>query len=169
MTEELKNEQTAIKNAQPAEAEGSSGANENAVSYGKFKDAEALLAAYNSLQAEFTRRCQRLKELEEKSAETADKDKAEKDKTASDAKRFLKTDPVPESDKFSAANDLTSDEKNAAEERAKEEILKEYLKSIAERKTGAIIMDGIGASVKTPRVRPKTVEEAGKLFSGFIG
>ena len=34
------------------------------VSYGKFKDASALLNAYNSLEAEFTKRCQRIKELE---------------------------------------------------------------------------------------------------------
>lgn len=34
------------------------------VSYGKFKDASALLSAYNSLEAEFTKRCQKIKELE---------------------------------------------------------------------------------------------------------
>lgn len=33
-------------------------------SYGKFKDSEALLSAYNSLEAEFTKRSQKLKELE---------------------------------------------------------------------------------------------------------
>lgn len=32
--------------------------------FGKFKSAEALLNAYNSLEAEFTRRSQRLRELE---------------------------------------------------------------------------------------------------------
>lgn len=32
--------------------------------FGKFKDAKSLLSAYNSLQAEFTRRCQRVKELQ---------------------------------------------------------------------------------------------------------
>jgi uncharacterized protein YlxW (UPF0749 family) len=30
----------------------------------KFRDIEALKASYNSLQAEFTKRCQRIKELE---------------------------------------------------------------------------------------------------------
>ena len=33
-------------------------------SIGKFKNTESLLNAYNSLQAEFTRKCQRLSELE---------------------------------------------------------------------------------------------------------
>lgn len=32
--------------------------------YGKFKDAKSLLNAYNALQSEFTRRCQKVKELE---------------------------------------------------------------------------------------------------------
>ncbi|MBR2614635.1 MAG: hypothetical protein IKC71_03450 [Clostridia bacterium] len=31
---------------------------------GKFKDVNALLDAYNSLQSEFTKRCQKIKELE---------------------------------------------------------------------------------------------------------
>ena len=63
MTEELKIEQTDSLNAQAAEAGMNSGAKKDAVSYGKFKDADALYSAYNSLQAEFTRRCQRLKEF----------------------------------------------------------------------------------------------------------
>lgn len=33
-------------------------------SLGKFKDTESLLTAYNNLQAEFTRKCQKLKEIE---------------------------------------------------------------------------------------------------------
>lgn len=33
---------------------------------GKFNDASALLAAYTSLEKEFTKRCQRIKELENK-------------------------------------------------------------------------------------------------------
>ena len=37
--------------------------------YGKFKDAESLLDAYNNLQAEFTRKCQRLSELEKSQQE----------------------------------------------------------------------------------------------------
>ena len=34
------------------------------LSLGKFKDVKSLFDAYNSLQAEFTRRCQKVKELE---------------------------------------------------------------------------------------------------------
>ena len=44
----------------------------NEGSLGKFKDAESLLSAYNSLQAEFTRKSQRLSELEKQAAEQND-------------------------------------------------------------------------------------------------
>ena len=39
--------------------------------YGKFKDADSLYKAYNELQSEFTRKCQRLSELEQKSQDNA--------------------------------------------------------------------------------------------------
>ena len=46
-------------------------AEEKAGSHGKFKDADTLLSAYNSLQAEFTRKCQRLSALEKQQEEQA--------------------------------------------------------------------------------------------------
>ena len=52
--------------AQPAEAEGRK---DGATALGKFKDVDALLAAYNNLEAEFTRRSQRLRELEKVKAD----------------------------------------------------------------------------------------------------
>ena len=36
---------------------------ENTLNLGKFKDVESLLSAYNNLQAEFTKKCQKLSEL----------------------------------------------------------------------------------------------------------
>ncbi len=49
--------------SQTAEAEDVLGEKESAP-YGKFSTAKDLLDAYNSLQSEFTRRCQKVKELE---------------------------------------------------------------------------------------------------------
>lgn len=54
----------------------------------KFKDVSALAEAYNALQAEFTRRCQRLKELEmraEESSGKASKQSESDNKSFSDA------------------------------------------------------------------------------------
>ena len=39
--------------------------------YGKFKDAQTLLDAYNSLQAEFTRKSQKLAEIQKQIEENA--------------------------------------------------------------------------------------------------
>jgi hypothetical protein len=46
------------------ESQGEASSNEGSAALGKFKDVDALLKAYGCLQAEFTRRSQRLKELE---------------------------------------------------------------------------------------------------------
>ena len=53
---------------QGAEAHAETG---TAAPYGKFASADALLQAYNSLEAEFTRRSQRLRELEGRLAASA--------------------------------------------------------------------------------------------------
>ncbi len=70
--ENLVNEQTEVLESQPATAETEKGEKQTEVSLGKFKDAKSLLEAYNSLQSEFTKRCQRIKELENLNA-VADK------------------------------------------------------------------------------------------------
>lgn len=46
--------------------------NSDSSMYGKFKDAQTLLEAYNSLQAEFTRKSQKLAEFQKKQNEFAD-------------------------------------------------------------------------------------------------
>ena len=58
-----KNEQTEL-HTHTAEAEDDLGGVTNSVSLEKFKDVQSLLKAYNSLEAEFTKRSQRLRKLE---------------------------------------------------------------------------------------------------------
>lgn len=65
--EEEKIEQTTLSSADSDKGE--------VTSYGKFRSAEELLNAYNSLESEFTRRSQRLKELENQAAERTETDK----------------------------------------------------------------------------------------------
>ncbi len=194
MTEELKIEQTEGLNAQAAEAEANTGAKKDEVSYGKFKDADALYSAYNSLQAEFTRRCQRLKELEEADKKTAERknlgETDEKDGQASSCGRRENAPDNPRPERRSLPNeeereknstradalkqDLSIEAKGdeaperVISEKEKEDVLKEYLEGILTKKTGAVLMDGAGASLKTPRARPRTVEEAGKLFRASV-
>ena len=133
---ELENEQTETT-AQSAEAQENIGEISGEVSLGKFKDTAALLSAYNSLQAEFTKRCQRIKELE--------RDALSSDKVVA---------PDNESELKQNANITEED---------KENVLKEYLQGVLSRKQKAVLLDGAGIGVKTPINRPKTIVQAGAL------
>ena len=138
------NEQTTLE-AQVVETNDDLGDTEKAVSLGKFKDVKALLNAYNSLHAEFTKRCQRISELEAKNS--------------SNEEQFLK---VAQKEKVEVINE------REISEQEKNEIVKEYLKNLLTTKTKAIIMDGQGVGVATPNERPKTLEQAGQLAKEIL-
>lgn len=137
----LKDEQI-LPQTQTAEAEVTHGEDKGEISLGKFKDVEALLNAYNSLQSEFTKRCQKIKELESR---------VNDDKTA--------VPSAQDSEPTSQANTTLID---------KDSVLKEYLLDVLGKKPSAIIMDGAGVGVKTPVNRPTTIEEAGKLAKKLL-
>jgi soluble P-type ATPase len=92
------------------------------------------------LQSEFTKRCQKLKELENKLAVQSEKQS---------------TTVEVEKEQPNIDQDITLQNK--------EQILKDYLCQILGKKSNSIVMDGAGVGVKTPVSRPKTFEEAGKL------
>ncbi len=138
------NDEQTVVSAQPQTEEVSEkeqGAESSAVSLGKFKDANALLTAYNNLQAEFTKRCQRVKELEAQIATAVDKEQS--------------------------PTGTESVEQNLSVEK-KDDVLKEYLKELLSRKQRAIVLDGAGVGVKTPIERPKTFEQAGQLAKELL-
>jgi hypothetical protein len=111
---------------------------------GKFKDVDALLQAYNSLQAEFTRRSQRLKELEN----LADRN------TASSGKVI----PMPEID----ASERVERPVDKAE---KDRIIAEYLREVKESAV-PLLRGGVG--VTSPQRGAHTIAEAGQLALGFL-
>ena len=142
--EEVINEQMEAQ-TQPAEAEKSIGGIEKAeISLGKFKDVNALLQAYNSLQAEFTKRCQRLKELEGIAEKTEKFGSADCGKTLEE----------------NALNGITQENK--------EQILKDYLKEVLNSKQKAVVMTESGVGVKTPIEKPKSIFEAGILAKEIL-
>lgn len=142
--QELKNEQTEVVDKIATEQTQENQVDESAteVSLGKFKDINTLLSAYNSLQAEFTKRCQRLKELE---TAIEKKDKEEPPKTQS----------------------AESEQENLTDTTLKEEILKDYLKEIIGSKK-PVVMDGAGVGVKAPVKKPTTIEQAGDMFKELL-
>ena len=109
----------------------------------KFESVETLAKAYTALEAEFTRRSQRLKELEKenKALKSPDGEKAA---------------PSQENYVQEAAND----------ERVKNAVLDEYLKSVSSSR-GVPLVTG-GGAVTAPRTVPKTVKEAGMLAKEFL-
>lgn len=127
--------------AETAEAENGNNA---ASVLGKFKDVQTLMQAYTDLEAEFTRRSQRLKELEHGNKAETEPDGAEASPSRQDEllKRALSDDKV------------------------RDAVIGEYLKGVAEGK-GVTLLSG-GGGVSAPRAVPKSVKEAGKLASEFL-
>lgn len=135
----MQNENEQISLApQPATADDFIGGKDEQISLGKFKDVNALLSAYNSLQAEFTKRCQRLKELESKTA-------VDKEVSPTKAENAEEKQPI------------------GITEENRTEILKDYLKGVLSSKPQATVIDGTGSGLKTPTAKPSSIFEAGKL------
>ncbi len=123
------------KNQSPQMVETDMGKGSEPFSLGKFNNAEELYKAYGALQAEFTKRCQRVAELE------------------AQIKR--------ETAKIEMASPN-------AKELDKEKILREYLMDLEKGKSQAIVIEAEGVGVKTPKAKPTTVSEAGKLAKEFL-
>ncbi len=134
---ELKNEQTEVI-TQPASAEMENGDERTEVSLGKFKDAQSLLSAYNALESEFTKRCQKIKELEGALLKG--------DKVITPPIECEKEQDKPTENSFN-----------------QDKILKDYIRAVLCKKQTALVMDGSGAGVKAPVAHPKNLREASAL------
>lgn len=112
----------------------------------KFKDVQALIDAYTALEAEFTRRSQRLKELE------ASKEQ-QPVQTASEV--------VPSqcaAEERCESRKLSQEEKNA--------VIEEYLSGVCANKGVPFVT--AGGAVRAERNTPKTLSEAGMLAKRYF-
>ena len=166
------------------------------VDYGKFKDAESLIKAYSSLEAEFTKKSQKLAMLEsEVNKEKEEQNRlAELDKQVEDfVTKFEAVKPFSSALKAS----LQNQDANLAEEaikllsnnykkpedyvnddeflnnyifsnkEIKDKIVKDYLSNITQN--SPIKIDKSGSSISlTPPKQPTTIAEAGKLAKSII-
>lgn len=170
-----------------------SGSNEK---FGKFKNAESLIKAYNSLEAEFTKKSQRLSQLEsEKSSkETEANKRAEIDKRVDDfVAKYDIAMPFSSALKESLASDeslnlgeeavklIAKDYKRAEDyvcddeflnkyiysnKEIKDKIVKDYLSKISQ--DSPIKLESTGnILLSTPKV-PTTIQEAGRLAKTII-
>lgn len=108
---------------------------------GKFKSVEALMRAYRELEAEFTRRSQKLKALEESAPPAGGN--TEENRAPRDEDLY---------------REVTKNEGVRAR------ILSDYLSSLR----GVPLMTGGGAGVKAPSDKPKSIREAGNLALGYL-
>ena len=119
---------------------------EAAAALGKFKDVKTLLKAYSDLEAEFTRRCQRLKELEGRN----------------------KADPSPDGaeDKPSQTEEQKLISSALSNERVRDAVIGEYLKSVSG--TNAVTLLSGGGGVAAPKSTPKSVKDAVRLARQYL-
>lgn len=165
---------------------------------GKFKDAESLLKAYNSLQTEFTKKSQRLSQLENSNTEFSREEKinkaiAELEQNHNIAQRFSKEikDAIKQTDSDNYLNIATEEliknlEKNykSANEYAVDEMfLKEYIYNNSTIRENIIrdylanltntspvkVVSNISSSIPiSPPNVPTSIQEAGKLAKNII-
>lgn len=166
--------------------------NDSVSEYGKFKSREALLDAYNNLEKEFTRKCQRLSELE--------KDKAEENEISLEDKfsqflsentdatgyseeimKIAQTDEKIKSlqDPFMAAwckvlcedvlhrasaGDYCLNKYVLSSEEIQHKIVEDYLGKLREQKNPVVISSSSGERVSSAEIEhPSTLEEAKQL------
>ena len=143
-TAEAAAEQTA------AAAEAESEAPTNAALPEKFRSVDALVKAYEALEAEFTRRSQRLRALEQ----------ANKVSRAQGEPSPVPTACAQEQMPFCEAVMNVPSGQEGAE--------KPFPASKEEREAFVPLMTHAGAGVMAPAVRPNSFEEAGRLALGYL-
>ena len=160
--------------------------------FGKFKDAKSLLSAYNSLQAEFTRRCQRVKELQREvdrlskinvndnafknlsNGEIGVNESVNNSLTDAEALIMAKRNgnsKIQAEQLNGGNNDLNFDSENSINNSSnltalpndiKQKIIREYLNDIENLKPSVTLMSGNGNAIVVPPSKPKSVAEAGE-------
>lgn len=170
-----------------------SGSNE----FGKFKDADSLLKAYSNLEAEFTKKSQKLAALEiesEKIKNEVSKQAETERKVDEFVTRFEAIKPFSSALKESLIKDencnlyevamgiLTNNYKSAesfikdeeflnnyiySNNQIKEKILKDYVSKVTQNSPIKVETSSSSISLTPPRV-PKTIKEAGMMAKSII-
>ena len=126
-------------------------------SLGKFKSVDALMKAYEELEAEFTRRSQRLKALEKSKAEHSDVPGVPE-------KELSGTEEGPSSCEGNAESGSEALFRAVTESgEVRERVIAEYLRSL-----GSVPLMTKGSGVTAPPQKPKTFAEAGSLALGYL-
>lgn len=168
------------------------------INLGKFKDAESLLKAYNSLQAEFTKKSQRLSELENSNTEFTREEKinralkeleqnhniahkfsqeikqAVKDVESEDYKQIVQNELLKNlAQNYKSATEYVEDEQFLNSyiynnQTIRDNIIRDYLANLTNT-APARVVSNISSSIPiSPPNAPSTIKEAGKLAKNII-
>lgn len=165
---------------------------------GRFKDVKTLTDAYTSLQAEFTRKCQKLADFQrekdenaifykEKSLDEVLKDEQDKDKYKKEVAEILSLnkdfDNLPQKNLIAfkivkgIEKELTSkladqefiDKYINENDNLKNKIISDYLSNLNNISSSPKIINGNSNSVFfAPNKNPKSLKEAGEIFSRML-
>ena len=168
------------------------------VNLGKFKDAESLLKAYNSLQTEFTKKSQRLSELENSKTEftreekinkaikeleqsyniarnfTQDIKQAVKDVDSADYSQVVREELIKNLEKnYKSANQYIEDEQFLKDyvynnKAVRENIIRDYLANLTSTSPVRVVSNISGSIPVSPPNMPTTIKEAGRLAKNII-
>lgn len=189
----MENETLEQLDAEPEKSE-----NSKSSTYGKFKDAETLFEAYNSLQAEFTRKSQKLAEIQKKLEENAffsQEDKIEnylseptdlekykkevteilennKELSNLPNKNYVALKIIKEAERKTAntLNDPNYIDKLLTNDSIKERIISNYLSKSNENQSAPKVISGNSSNIYiSPSLNlPKTLKDAGEILTKML-
>ena len=155
-------------------------AEENTKKYGKFADAETLLTAYENLEREFTKKSQKLKELEKlipcdnegTSPQEIQSDNFPCETPTNEAEETAVDNPEQSNGQFNPQQILSDREfverhilQNGEITR---EVLQRYIDNLSKSELPRTINSMSGAMSLTPPKKPKTIKEASRLAEKFF-
>lgn len=130
---------------------------------GKFKDADALMKAYTELEAEFTRRSQRLKALEGNKAQE-DLASPVRQEEGSSPEEEQATPAAPSSGRDAESGSEALYRAVTESEPVRRRVVEDFLRSLNK---GVPLMT-TGRGMVAPAHKPKTFIEAGSLALGYL-
>ena len=154
-------------------------AEENTKKYGKFADAETLLTAYENLEREFTKKSQKLKELEKlipcDNEETSPQDMSDNfpcETPTNNAEEPTADNPETSNGKF-CPQQILSDREFVERHILQngditKEVLQRYIDNLSKSELPRTINSMAGAMSLTPPKKPKTIKEASRLAEKFF-
>lgn len=165
----------AEENERKAERTQRSAPGEGAPVLGKFADVDALVRAYGELEAEFTRRSQRLKELEKRSKEALTPSGEILTPNGENGRPSERAQCESADNGHGRACLQGEGGQNGTDNEAlyrsvvenegvRSRIVSEYLSSLR----GVPLMTGAGTGVTAPAHKPRSIAEAGELALGYL-